>query len=176
MMEAARTSETLVNFYQTTRSYNPEDSNLHTHRRENLKSYSVQNIRHYHCLRSCVQAVSLYFGISISMSRKQRLYIYIFASQMTFLFFISISHNYEVFPYQHLLERYFNLEPKFFKGIRNPSSLTIPCDSELALSLPYIYWEQNQNINLLSQFYLQLSQSYNSQVIGLFVNHLLFTT
>jgi hypothetical protein len=37
MMEAARTSETLVNFYQTTRRYNPEDSNLHTHRRENLK-------------------------------------------------------------------------------------------------------------------------------------------
>jgi hypothetical protein len=39
VMEAARTSETLVNFYQTTRCYNPEDSNLHTHRRENLKSY-----------------------------------------------------------------------------------------------------------------------------------------
>jgi hypothetical protein len=39
MMETARTSETLVNFYQTTRRYNPEDSNLHTHRRENLKSY-----------------------------------------------------------------------------------------------------------------------------------------
>jgi hypothetical protein len=39
MMEAARTSETLVNFYQTTRCYNPEDSYLHTHRRENLKSY-----------------------------------------------------------------------------------------------------------------------------------------
>jgi hypothetical protein len=38
-MEAARTSETLVNFCQTTRCYNPEDSNLHTHRRENLKSY-----------------------------------------------------------------------------------------------------------------------------------------
>jgi hypothetical protein len=28
MMEAARTSETLVNFYQTTLCYNPEDSNL----------------------------------------------------------------------------------------------------------------------------------------------------
>jgi hypothetical protein len=26
MMEAARTSETLVNFYQTTQRYNPEDS------------------------------------------------------------------------------------------------------------------------------------------------------
>jgi hypothetical protein len=38
MMEAARTSETLVNFYQTTRLYNPEDSHLRTHRRENLKS------------------------------------------------------------------------------------------------------------------------------------------
>jgi hypothetical protein len=41
MMEAARTSETLVNFYQTTRRYNPEDSHLHTHRCENLKSYFV---------------------------------------------------------------------------------------------------------------------------------------
>jgi hypothetical protein len=28
MMEAARTSETLVNFYQTMRRYNPEDSHL----------------------------------------------------------------------------------------------------------------------------------------------------
>jgi hypothetical protein len=27
-MEAARTSETLVNFYLTTRRYNPEDSHL----------------------------------------------------------------------------------------------------------------------------------------------------
>jgi hypothetical protein len=44
MMEAARTSETLVNFYQTTLCYNPEDSNLHTHRRENLKSYCEEKI------------------------------------------------------------------------------------------------------------------------------------
>jgi hypothetical protein len=28
-----------VYFYQTTRRYNPEDSHLRTHRRENLKSY-----------------------------------------------------------------------------------------------------------------------------------------
>jgi hypothetical protein len=42
MMEAARTSETLVNFYQTTRRYNPKDSHLRTHHRENLKSYLKQ--------------------------------------------------------------------------------------------------------------------------------------
>jgi hypothetical protein len=36
---AARTSETLVNVYQTTQRYKPEDSHLRTHRRENLKSY-----------------------------------------------------------------------------------------------------------------------------------------
>jgi hypothetical protein len=41
MMEAARSSETLVNFYQTTRRYNPEDSHLRTNRRENLKSYKI---------------------------------------------------------------------------------------------------------------------------------------
>jgi hypothetical protein len=40
-MEAARTSETLVNFYQTTRRYNPEDNHLRTQRRENLKSYEM---------------------------------------------------------------------------------------------------------------------------------------
>jgi hypothetical protein len=39
MMKAARTSVTLVNFYQTIRLYNPEDSHLRTHRRENLKTY-----------------------------------------------------------------------------------------------------------------------------------------
>jgi hypothetical protein len=39
MIEAARTSETFLNFNQTTRHYNPEDSHLRTHRRENLKSY-----------------------------------------------------------------------------------------------------------------------------------------
>jgi hypothetical protein len=38
-MEAARISETLVQLYQTTRCYYPEDSHLHTHRRENIKSY-----------------------------------------------------------------------------------------------------------------------------------------
>jgi hypothetical protein len=36
--------ESLLNYYQTTRCYNPEYSNLHTHRRENLKSYSPLNV------------------------------------------------------------------------------------------------------------------------------------
>jgi hypothetical protein len=42
MMEAASTSETSVNFFQTTRRNNPEDSHLHTCRRENLKSHIIQ--------------------------------------------------------------------------------------------------------------------------------------
>jgi hypothetical protein len=37
-MKAASTSETSVNFYQTTRRNNPEDSHLHTRCRVNLKS------------------------------------------------------------------------------------------------------------------------------------------
>jgi hypothetical protein len=44
MMEAASTSETSVNFYQTTRRYNPEDSHLHTRSRENLKSYNLESV------------------------------------------------------------------------------------------------------------------------------------
>jgi hypothetical protein len=39
MMDEVSTSETSVNFYQTTQSYNPEDSHLHIRRRENLKSH-----------------------------------------------------------------------------------------------------------------------------------------
>jgi hypothetical protein len=44
MMEAARAFETLLNFYQTTQRYNPEDSQLRTHRRENLNSYYLYHI------------------------------------------------------------------------------------------------------------------------------------
>jgi hypothetical protein len=38
IIEAVRTSETSVNIYLTTRQYIPEISELHTRRRENLKS------------------------------------------------------------------------------------------------------------------------------------------
>jgi hypothetical protein len=41
MAEAASTSETSVNLYQTTRRNNPEESYLHTRRRDNLKSHYV---------------------------------------------------------------------------------------------------------------------------------------
>jgi hypothetical protein len=52
MMEAARTSETLVNFYQSTQRYNPEDSHLRTHRRENLKSCK-EKLALYQTLKKC---------------------------------------------------------------------------------------------------------------------------
>jgi hypothetical protein len=39
MMETARTSETSVDIQLRTRPYIPEDSELHTRRRENLKSH-----------------------------------------------------------------------------------------------------------------------------------------
>jgi hypothetical protein len=38
MLEAAKPSESSINFYQTTRRNIAEDSHLHTRRRDNLKS------------------------------------------------------------------------------------------------------------------------------------------
>jgi hypothetical protein len=42
MMEAASIFETSVNFYQTTRRNNQEDSHIHTRRRKNLKSHQKE--------------------------------------------------------------------------------------------------------------------------------------
>jgi hypothetical protein len=42
MMEAASTSETLVNFYQITQCNKPENSHFHIHHCENLKSNSLK--------------------------------------------------------------------------------------------------------------------------------------
>jgi hypothetical protein len=41
MMAAVSTSETSINFYQTTRRNVPEDSHLHTCRCENLQSHKA---------------------------------------------------------------------------------------------------------------------------------------
>jgi phosphoserine aminotransferase len=51
MTEAVSTSETSVNFYQTTRRNIPEESNIHIRRRENLKSQMILNIpEDYHII------------------------------------------------------------------------------------------------------------------------------
>jgi hypothetical protein len=47
MLEAVQTSETSVNAHQSTRRYNPEDSHLHSHRCQNLKSYNADNVLGY---------------------------------------------------------------------------------------------------------------------------------
>jgi hypothetical protein len=44
MMEAARTSETSADIQLRTRQYIREDSELHTRRRENLKSQEVSHV------------------------------------------------------------------------------------------------------------------------------------
>jgi hypothetical protein len=49
MMEAARTSETSVNIQLRTWQYNPEDSELHTRCRENLKSRKLQRNSAWRC-------------------------------------------------------------------------------------------------------------------------------
>jgi hypothetical protein len=61
MMEVARTSETSVHIYLTTRQCIPEDSELHTRRRENLKSHKNnlhQNEINYFQGRVMIQASS----------------------------------------------------------------------------------------------------------------------
>jgi RNase adaptor protein for sRNA GlmZ degradation len=61
MMEAARTSETLVNFYQTTRRYNPEDSHLQ------VKEKILKHTKEYKPLSSsAVLAKFTHYGSNIS--------------------------------------------------------------------------------------------------------------
>jgi hypothetical protein len=53
MMEAVSTSETSVNFNQTTQRNNPEDDDFHTRRRKNLKSHLVRIRGRIGTERSC---------------------------------------------------------------------------------------------------------------------------
>jgi hypothetical protein len=78
MMQAARTSETMVNFYQTTWRYNPEDSHLHTHHRENLKSYTnlldviKRNMKKTWCMNTFFTHCTWEQGITCKMKTQQR--------------------------------------------------------------------------------------------------------
>jgi hypothetical protein len=56
MVAATSTSETLVNFYQTSRPNNPEDSHLSTRRRENLITQFYYLLFTFHKLSdSCLE-------------------------------------------------------------------------------------------------------------------------
>jgi len=68
MMEAARTSETSVDIQLRTRQYIPEDSELHTRRRENLKShigYFVWMVVELQDVTACYCMYFRYIGTSI---------------------------------------------------------------------------------------------------------------
>jgi hypothetical protein len=55
MMKAAGTSETLINFYETTRRNNPEDSILHTSRRETSPNiFSVKDLKALKSQEDCL--------------------------------------------------------------------------------------------------------------------------
>jgi hypothetical protein len=53
-MEAIRSSETSVQSTTSTRRHTPEDGILHSHRRENLKSYKPEKFKQTLCARKLV--------------------------------------------------------------------------------------------------------------------------
>jgi hypothetical protein len=63
VMEAARASETLVNFYQTTQCYNPEDSHLNAHKNKKQRhffpNYGLLQIKGKESQYMCVVMVPL---------------------------------------------------------------------------------------------------------------------
>jgi hypothetical protein len=83
MMEAARSSETSVYIQLKTRQYIPDDSELHTRRRENLKSHKVSSVVHVRiaqnqCTFSKVvmirQAVRAQTGSTLACPPQQNVY------------------------------------------------------------------------------------------------------
>jgi hypothetical protein len=65
MMEAASTSEMSVNFYQTTRRNNPEDSHLHARRRESLRSHlgSICQLLHIFTYGTAIYIIIITFFV-----------------------------------------------------------------------------------------------------------------
>jgi hypothetical protein len=76
--EATRTSETSVNFYQTTREYNPEDSHIRTNRRENLKSYYRYYVWREACAFDIRRFWSLHSHLKVSVCHWEIFIIFIF--------------------------------------------------------------------------------------------------
>jgi hypothetical protein len=78
MVEAVSTSEMSVNFYDTTRRNIPEDNQLHTRRRENLKSHSnilyvlLTNTPCAHVHSFCATGVSSGLVTSVALTRVSR--------------------------------------------------------------------------------------------------------
>jgi hypothetical protein len=73
MMEAVQTSEVLVNSYQCTWRYNPEDSHLHTHHHENLKTYLMFVIKMCKCGDGCRRWTGILISVNIEGRRKIKL-------------------------------------------------------------------------------------------------------
>jgi hypothetical protein len=65
--EGSTTSETPVNFCQTTWRYNPEDSHLRTHSRKNLGSYTINNQVHTPALQQ-----RIHYSIQTEISTQQK--------------------------------------------------------------------------------------------------------
>jgi hypothetical protein len=82
MMEAARTSETLVNFYQTTRCYNPEEAifvltTVRASNRTKLRLY-VNVTRLPWCWKFCVLNMILTFVVMVFNFNGHKTDLYIF--------------------------------------------------------------------------------------------------
>jgi hypothetical protein len=126
MMEAARTSKTLVNFYQTTRRYNPEDSHLRTLRRENLKSYLYQLVQYItitcsynsQC-RYCILSMGLSLLLMLLGKNRPRFECVLLCPRSRVVSIGRVFTLYEHHPTEcHLLLRHFNF---FFQ----PSSVIL---------------------------------------------------
>jgi hypothetical protein len=84
MMEAVRTSETLVYSNETTRRYIPEDSNPHTRHRENLKSHiETLNLK---------RAVFL-FQYRLTLRHLERSVLFVFVNRKRAIFHFRIDYE-----------------------------------------------------------------------------------
>jgi hypothetical protein len=87
MMEATNTSENSVNFYQNARRYNPEESHLHTRRRENLKSYYIL----FSCSLIILSGLILSELLTASLKNHKNKIIIIYVFHITVVLAINIS-------------------------------------------------------------------------------------